>query len=108
MRIPSYILNYCSLHYVDSGTSDSSNHAQNDVPEIIIISVVITFLLALPLGMLTGCCVCWLWARQKRSGDPKEVIYEEPGPAQVEAFQLQINDSYMATYMCRETDDIDI
>ena len=52
--------------------------------------------------MLTGCCVCGLWARQKKSGDPEEVIYEEPRPAQVEAVQLLINDSYMAAY--RETE----
>ena len=69
-----YILNYCTLQYVDSGTS--SNHAQNDGPENIIISVVITFLLTLPLGILAGCCVCGLWTRQRKSGDPEEAIYD--------------------------------
>ena len=88
-----------------------------------VILILITFLLTLPLGILIGYCVRELWARKKRVDGMKraggrvdgqqmmvvnttyiqsarataaeeEVIYEEPGPAQVEMIPLQENDSY--------------
>ena len=97
--------------------SDSTSSAA-----VATITAVITSLLTLPLGVLIGCCVCGLWGRKKRAGGrvdsqqtmvvnaayiqsataaatEEEVIYEEPGPAQVEMIPLQKNDSYGNIYV---------